>query len=225
MSGTQTIYEGINEEVLAFIPPSASRILDIGCGTGSLGGRLREIQERVVVGITYSQVEAGRASTHLSQVVCTDLNNYDFSPLGTFDCVVMSHILEHIYSPEDLLQRLKSVLNSESRIVVALPNVLFWRQRLEFLFGRWRYRDWGILDRTHFRFFDRPSSRRLLEDSGFEILRSKDDGPFFFVFMKTTPAPLKPLFGPIAKKLDRVLCKIAPGLFAFQFVYLARLRP
>lgn len=213
-----TVYAGVNECVLSFVPSSASRILDVGCGTGVMGERLRQERERTVAGITYSQEEAALAAGRLSQVICAELNTYDFSALGKFDCVILSHILEHLYSPEDLLERLKRVLEPESVVVVALPNVVWWKQRLEFLFGRWRYQDWGILDRTHFRFFDQRSSKELLEQAGYEILRATPDGLIPFI------GPLRRRFPSLVSKLDHLLCILAPGLFAFQFVYLARLR-
>jgi SAM-dependent methyltransferase len=218
MQNELTVYEGVNECVVSFVPISADRILDVGCGTGTTGERLRQARERFVVGITYSNREAELASGRLSQVICAELNDFSFGSLGKFDCVVLSHILEHLYSPDQLLERLKCVLSPESMVVVALPNVVWWKQRLEFLFGRWRYRDWGILDRTHFRFFDMQSSRNLLEQAGYEVLREQPDGPCPFL------RPVRKLNGRLAQKIDKFVCNLAPGLFAFQFVYLARIR-
>lgn len=218
MEKAQTIYDGLNEGVLAFVPLSATRILDVGCGTGALGARLRQDRERSIVGITYSLQESELASGRLSQVICADLNSFDFSSLGEFDCVILSHILEHLYSPENLLERLKGVLGPESVVVVALPNVVWWKQRMQFLIGNWRYEDWGILDRTHFRFFDMQSSEELLRHAGYEIIHIKRDGPF------PVSKSIRKLIGPLAARMDRFICKVAPGLFAFQFVYLARIR-
>jgi SAM-dependent methyltransferase len=218
MNEPLTIYDGLNGPVLSFVPPSAVRILDVGCGSGTFGEYLRRDGKRHVVGITYSKVEAELASTRLSEVLCADLTNFDFSPLGRFDCVILSHILEHMYSPDELLEQLKSVLDLESVIVVALPNVVWWKQRLQFLFGRWRYQDSGILDRTHFRFFDRRSSAELLEGAGFEILQRRYDGPFPLI------KPIRGLIGPLAEKIDRRISELMPGLFAFQFIYLARVK-
>jgi 2-polyprenyl-3-methyl-5-hydroxy-6-metoxy-1,4-benzoquinol methylase len=215
---TQIIYEGVNEVVFSFVPTSAKRILDVGCGTGMLGARLRSVRERTVIGITYSHTEAERARSRLSDVVCADINNLDIASLGKFDCVVLSHILEHLYAPEALLEQLKSSLTQDAVIVVALPNVLWYRQRIQFMLGKWRYQDWGVLDRTHFRFFDRKSARALVENAGFEIMQMRDDGPF------PLTRPVRKLLGPVAAKIDLRLCRFAPGLLAVQCVYLARVK-
>jgi len=218
MGHTLTVYDAVNQAVLSLIPPTANRILDIGCGTGTMGECLRRMRERYVVGITYSRQEADLASKRISKVECGDLNGFDFSTLGVFDCVIMSHILEHLYSPDDLLEKLKCALASESVIIVALPNILHWKQRKEFLAGRWRYQDGGIMDRTHFRFFDRNSSKELLERTGYEILATTNDGVF------PLTGPVRRSIGQAATKVDQVMCGLAPGLFAVQFVYLAKLR-
>ena len=213
-----TVYEGINEAVFSLVPPSAIRILDVGCGTGALGKRLLQDPKRYVAGITYSEQEAGIAALCLSQVVCAELNNFDFSSFGKFDCVILSHVLEHLYSPRSVLERLKCVLGPESVIIVALPNVLWWRQRIQFLLGRWRYAEWGILDKTHFRFFDRQSAEQLLVDSGYEILKRRFDGPFPLL------KPVRPLIGRWAENIDHFTSTHAPGLLAFQFAFVARPR-
>jgi SAM-dependent methyltransferase len=213
-----TVYEGINEAVLSLVPPSAVRILDVGCGTGTLGNCLLQDAKRYVAGITYSEQEAAIAASRLSQVVRAELNDFDFSTLGEFDCVILSHVLEHLYSPTSVLERLKRVLGPQSVIIVALPNIVWWRQRIEFLMGRWRYQDWGIMDRTHFRFFDWKSAEQLLEDSGYEILKRRFDGPFPLI------KPVRSLIGRWAGKIDHFTSTYAPGLLAFQFAYVAKLR-
>lgn len=218
MERTHIIYGGLNEAVLSFVPRCAVRILDVGCGSGVFGERLRQERERYVVGITYSAQEAELAAKRLSQVYCADLTDFDFGPLGKVDCVILSHVLEHLYFPAELLERLKSVLGSESVIVVALPNVVYWKQRIRFLIGQWRYQDWGVLDRTHFRFFDKRSSAELLEDAGYEIIRRKNDGPFPLL------KPIRKLIGPWAERIDSVTSELMPGLLAAQFVYLARVK-
>ncbi len=209
------IYEAINKTVLSMVPPSAGRILDVGCGTGSLGSALHQLRPCHITGITYSGDEARIATNNIDHVIQADLNTLDFSPLGNFDCIIMSHILEHLYSPESLLERIKCALLQDSVILVGLPNILFWKQRKEFLIGRWRYQNGGIMDRTHFRFFDAASSEKLLEQGGYTILERRYDGLF------PLTKPVRKLMGPLARKLEVSICNRMPGFFAWQFVYLA----
>lgn len=218
MKRSSTIYAGINDPVLSFVPLSADRILDIGCGSGNMGECLRKARDREVVGITYSAEEAALASERLTAVHVADLNDVDLAPLGKFDCVIMSHVLEHLFAPDEFLRRLRVVLTTDAVILVALPNVVMWRQRIQFLAGRWRYTDTGILDRTHFRFFDLCSSAELLEESGYEILKRRCDGRFPLIW------PFRKFMGSWSGRVDRFTSELMPGLFALQFLYLARVK-
>jgi SAM-dependent methyltransferase len=173
-------------------------------------------REREVFGITYTTEEAALAKRKLTAVYCADLNDFDLNSLGKFDCVVMSHVLEHLYHPDEFLVKVKSILEPGGVIVVALPNVVVWRQRLQFLAGRWRYRDWGVLNRTHFRFFDLHSSAELLRESGYEIIKRRCDGRFPLI------KPLRPIFGFLSRRIDRFTSELLPGLFAMQFLYMAK---
>ena len=38
----------------------------------------------------------------------------------------------------------KCVLEPAAVIIVALPNVVWWKQRMNYMLGKWRYEDWGI---------------------------------------------------------------------------------
>lgn len=52
------VYGAVNAPVLSAIPAGARRVLDVGCGTGSLGQALKQRQAVEVVGLTYSDAEA-----------------------------------------------------------------------------------------------------------------------------------------------------------------------
>jgi 2-polyprenyl-3-methyl-5-hydroxy-6-metoxy-1,4-benzoquinol methylase len=104
------VYSAVNEAVLECVPKEAKRILDIGCGTGAFAERVKGVISAEIVGITYSRIEADLAATRMDLVHHGDLNSFDFRSLGKFDCVVMSHVLEHLYDPLDVLRRLKTAL-------------------------------------------------------------------------------------------------------------------
>lgn len=213
------IYESLNYPVIRLIPGNVTNLLDIGCGNGALGKHLKgQIPKLEIIGITYSEEEATLARKGMDEVIVADLNTYDFGNLKKMDVVVCSHVLEHCYIPENVLQNIKCVMNKESILVIALPNILHWKQRLLFLSGKFRYTNGGLLDSTHFRFFDWHSSQKLIQQSGFQIVHSESIGNF--------PLPLirKLLPGRIQNGFDRLACKWFPGLFGFQFVFSCKLR-
>lgn len=101
-------------------------------------------------------------------------------------------------------------------LIVALPNVLHWKQRLQFLRGRFRYTEGGLMDSTHFRFFDWSTCAELLRDAGYLIQARQADGIL----------PLSRLLGPrLASRLDRSALALLPGLLGTQFILLCQAEP
>ena len=207
------IYQSINQAVLDRIPRSVRSVLDVGCGGGVFGAAVKAVVPCAVVGLTYSEAEAAQARTCLDRVEVVDLNHFDATDLGTFDCVVCSHVLEHLLDPQTVLTQLRRCLTPGGTLLVALPNVLFWKQRVQFVQGRFRYTEGGLMDKTHFRFFDWDGAAQLVREAGFDVRERVADGGF-------------PLSGRLGKSMGQTLDRSAlarfPGLFGFQFVLSAR---
>jgi SAM-dependent methyltransferase len=202
------VYETVNEPVLLGIPDRLDRVLDVGCGTGALGALIKKRSGSYVVGITFSSEEAKLAQQRLDAVLVRDLE--ELGPLETdpFDLIIFSHVLEHVSNPGSLLRTLAGYLIPGGRLVAALPNALHWRQRLEFLRGNFRYADGGVMDRTHLRFFDWVTARRLFESSGYDVIHTKAHGTF----------PASRFLGPAHRVVDRLAIRASPGLFGTQFI-------
>jgi hypothetical protein len=106
-------------------------------------------------------------------------------------------------------------------MVISVPNVANITVRLALLFGRFEYRERGILDRTHVRFFTRRTARRFLEANGCEVLETR-----------ATVMPLELVFGLSPRnRLMRAINAVAalftaamPRLFGYQWVFVARPR-
>ncbi len=212
------IYEAINQPVFQQVPQNAKRVLDIGCGTASLGKTIKQIIKCEVVGVTYSQTEANLASQVIDQVLVADINDFDPASLGKFDCIICSHILEHLYNPQVLLRKLHDNLTNDGILVIALPNILYFKQqRWEFIKGNFKYTDGGLMDKTHFRFFDWEEALDLVKSSGFQIIYNYADGNFPLPIIRKVK-----LFTPLCSYLDKLASRIFPGLFGIQFIIIAK---
>jgi SAM-dependent methyltransferase len=223
MHADSPIYGTANPAVLRRIPSPAGRVLDVGCGDGTLGRALRVAGAATVWGITWNPAEAARADGGLDRVVVADLEAWTAADLAgkpgeerpVFDTIVCSHVLEHLADPGRLVRELRHLLAPGGRLVVALPNVLHWRQRCEFLRGRFRYTRGGLMDATHLRFFDASGSRALLSGNGWLVDVFVADGTF----------PGSRFLGAAGRWLDRRTAGWWPGLIGFQFVLVGRPAP
>src|SRR5262249_38098380 len=131
-------FEFPRPEVVALIPTSVRRVLDIGCGAGRLGALLKDRQPAEVVGIALHPGAAAQARGRLDDVLEASVEDptLDFAP-GRFDCVVCADVLEHLREPADVLARIRNWLNPEGRLVASLPNVRHHSVVTALLEGNW----------------------------------------------------------------------------------------
>lgn len=210
------LYGALNTTVLEKIPKTSRRILDFGCGTGMLGGALKEQMACEIVGVTFSEGEASEAAKRLDRVLVDNLDTFTAPPdFGLFDVVICSHILEHLREPQRLLRIARSLMTPGGTLIVALPNVLHWKQRLLLLRGHFKYTEGGIMDSTHVKFYDWDTARAMVSESGFALREAVAEGNF--------PLPLvrRVLPRKFASGLDRMFTRSFPGLFGAQFLMVA----
>jgi hypothetical protein len=59
-------------------------------------------------------------------------------------------------------------------VIASIPNVRYFGNLYELLLKKdWEYKDSGILDTTHLRFFTKLSMKRMFEDAGYELIRQE----------------------------------------------------
>ncbi len=167
-------YVGPRQDILRLVPLGVKRVLDVGCSVGTLGQALRE-RGVEVTGIEIDPRMAAEARKHLNEVHIASVEDEAlFERLGdrSFDCIIFADLLEHLVDPWTALKRFVERLAPDGVVVASLPNVRHYTTIRTLLFqGYWPYRDRGIHDRTHLRFFTLRNIRELFASSGLSIRR------------------------------------------------------
>ena len=158
-------------EVAAVVPP-VGRLLDVGCHEGRFG-EVIAARGAEVWGIEPDEDRATVAASRLHRVVVGSYPQ-DFPPEERFDCIVFNDVLEHMPDPQSALTAAKRQLAPNGCIVASIPNVRHVSVVTSLaLRGRWDYQDWGILDRTHLRFFTKATMKELFQRSGLQVERQE----------------------------------------------------
>ena len=119
-------------KVIADLLPKNVRVLDVGCGDGSLMSHLIEEKNIVARGLELKKenvtkciykgltVIEGNAETELDQF-----------PNQSFDFVILSQTLQAFYNPEKVL---KDLLRIGKSVIISIPNFGYWKVRTSLLF-------------------------------------------------------------------------------------------
>ncbi len=162
---------GVHKKILKKIS-SNQIILEIGCANGYLTKHFKKLNNRVVA-VEINPKARKYAEKYCSKLIIGDIEDKDTLnklKLYKFDLIVLADILEHLKNPGVLLEKLKPFLKKDGKIIISIPNIGFFTSRLQLLKGRFEYQDFGIMDRTHLRFFTKSSISKLIAKAGFKIL-------------------------------------------------------
>jgi 2-polyprenyl-3-methyl-5-hydroxy-6-metoxy-1,4-benzoquinol methylase len=112
-------------EVVALVPQTARRVLDIGCGEGRLGEAIKQRQQATVSGIELDPDAAAVARGRLDHVWSGDIEDLDLEiPAGCFDAIVCADVLEHLREPARLLKQIREWLALDGCIVATKLHVV-----------------------------------------------------------------------------------------------------
>jgi len=197
--------------------PPHSRVLDVGTASGTLA-RMCQDHSLQLFGVEPNPNWARIASPLYEKIFVGSVQDAEDEYLTGYDVIVLGDVLEHLSTPEVILQKLVDLQSSGSTFIISVPNIANLWIRLNLLMGNFDYADRGILDRTHLRFFTRKSLSAMLKNTGLEIIS-----------MHVTPIPLELVsrfflsvpgrwFHGIFARLTSLL----PTLLGYQFVVHAR---
>lgn len=153
---------------------SKGKFLDVGCGAGEVFWAATE-SGWDAEGIDPSRefIEMGRERLGVEGRV-TDLEDAGFAD-NSFDAVVMTGIIEHLYDPASTLSHAWRVLRPGGILYLDAPNEDGLYMSIGNLYMRLRGKDWVVVMAPtfppyHVQGFNRQSLSTLLDRVGFELL-------------------------------------------------------
>jgi 2-polyprenyl-3-methyl-5-hydroxy-6-metoxy-1,4-benzoquinol methylase len=174
------VYYQLNRpEMHPFLPGRTLRALEIGCAEGNF------------IQVLPSECEVWGCEAN-SEIALRAAGNQRFFkvlsgiyeevepeiPDGYFDLIICNDVIEHMPDHDRFLASAFKKLSPTGVLVGSVPNVRFIAHLFELIVDAdWRYRDSGILDRTHQRYFTFKSLTRSLNQNGFEIELLKGINP------------------------------------------------
>lgn len=165
-------YMETRPDIQGLVNARGKRILDVGCAAGELGRAFKQDGAVEVVGIERSAEAAALAKECIDQVFVSDVENFSLSlDDESFDYIIFADILEHTSDPWSVLTSFRRYLKPRGHVVASIPNIRFYAVIARLMFNRWDYRESGILDRTHLRFFTLPTIKEMFARSGYRIDR------------------------------------------------------
>ncbi|MFC1498668.1 bifunctional glycosyltransferase/class I SAM-dependent methyltransferase [Verrucomicrobiota bacterium] len=191
-------------------------VLDLTCGRGYVA---RELKKK---GCKVTGVDKESADPDLfEKFIRCDLDSPQLpSDLDTYDYILALDCLEHLDSPERLLDELRLKCYAEKTVLIlTVPNIGFFITRLSLLLGQFNYGKAGILDLTHKRLFTFGSFSRLLKQEGYHVVKTRG-----------IPAPYPKALSNSALshfllKLNHVLIFLWRRMFSYQIYVEARFLP
>ncbi len=190
---------------------NARSYLDIGCGDGAFEAYFQQFDPEVKIsGIDLSSVAIKNAEANVPNgsfsvvdAIGDGLSDTD----DIYDAVVSLDVLEHTFSPQELVAEMKRV--SKRHLIIGVPNFSSLPARLQTIMGR--VPENNRPKKGHVYWFNYSILTKMLTENGLTILELRTN----------CQAEHVPVIGSVL----RILTHLFPGLFALSFVVLAEKNP
>ncbi len=149
------------------------KILDIACGTWiyerMLDPKIRKQQH--IVGVDISESQINFSNNIFNEILIHNIENKLPYDSETFNVVILSEIIEHLFDPEIIIEECYRLLKKWWLLIVTTPNISSIQNRLSFaLFGNSKEVDY-FYNKQHIRFYSKKTLKYLFSKFSLEYSR------------------------------------------------------
>jgi 2-polyprenyl-3-methyl-5-hydroxy-6-metoxy-1,4-benzoquinol methylase len=169
------------------------RVLDLGCGNGSLSHLIAQ-QGYDVVGVEDSEqgVAIARQSFPDCQFIHASIYELPYAELeNSFDIVISAEVIEHLLYPRELVRAAKKCLKPNGRLILTTPYHGYLKNLVLAISGKMDQHFNPLWDGGHVKFFSVSTLTELLETENYRNIKFKFSGrvPFLWKSMLCSSSP------------------------------------
>jgi 2-polyprenyl-3-methyl-5-hydroxy-6-metoxy-1,4-benzoquinol methylase len=207
----------LNPDLLAKIPVTAKRVLEVGCGSATLGQAFKaRAPDSKYYGVELFEAKTSEAVKVIDGVICANIEPdtsvaLKLSP--SFDTLVLGNELEFLQDPLRVLTELRQYIEPGGSCIACIPNASHWSKIAGLMQGIWDAQEGMQPGRKQLTFFTLDSAVQLFQKAGWAVL---DATPLNNAFDKTDWA-LKALL-PAAETFGGDVLKARINMSVLQWV-------
>ncbi len=204
-------------DIIYTLSKPKTRILDLGCDVGFLGKTLKDLSiDFEIYGVDINKKNLEKAKNIYKKTYLFDLNLESWPIHDKFEIIVLADTLEHLVNPNIAITNVLKLLKTGGKLIISVPNIVFWWSRIQILLGKFPKENRGIFDKTHLHHYTNRTIHQLIKSySELRIVNFYPTNlPFQFVLKKYTDYFLLRLI----YNLNYILAKKWPNLFTYQFI-------
>jgi ubiquinone/menaquinone biosynthesis C-methylase UbiE len=156
-------YHNNIKQLLQFLVPKQSSVLELGCATGDL---IHAVQTSAGVGIDISAAMIGQAKKKYPQHTFLTMDAEQIALKQKFEYVIMSDLVGHLHDIQQALEKTHDVMTPRSRLIITYYNFIW--EPLLLLAEKLKLKT----PQPHQNWVNTHDLQNLLDLANFEIIRS-----------------------------------------------------
>ena len=171
-----------NSVILNNIKPG-TKVFEMGCAHGRMTKYLKETLG-CRVSVAEVDTEAAEVASQWAEKAYVGYEGLDFGDVeassfwhgkdNDYDYVIFADVLEHLLQPQEVLRNSKVLLKPGGSIWISIPNIAYNGVIIDLINDKFTYRETGLLDNTHLRFFTINSLDKMVKKAGFKIVNEQN---------------------------------------------------